>query len=87
VNDVLTKLHGGSSQGHQGRNFKSCLIQEVLQCLGMSKTCTTPLHLQSDCMLEHHIKKVEEHLKKVIAPQGLGRKIAYLPSGLQGIHS
>jgi transposase InsO family protein len=46
----------------QGRNFESHLIQEVLQCLGVSKTHTTALHLQSDGMMECYIKTVEEHL-------------------------
>jgi cleavage and polyadenylation specificity factor subunit 1 len=34
----------------QGRNFESHLLQEVLQCLGVSKMPTTPLHQQSDGM-------------------------------------
>jgi hypothetical protein len=50
----------------QGRNFESCLIQEVLQCLGVSKMCTTPLHPQSDGMVKCYIKTVEENLRKVI---------------------
>jgi transposase InsO family protein len=48
----------------QVRNFESHLIQEGLQCLGVSKTCTTPLHPQSDNMVESYIKTVEEHLRK-----------------------
>jgi hypothetical protein len=44
---------------NQGRNFESRLIQEVLQRLGMSKTRITPLHSQSDGMVEHYIKTVE----------------------------
>jgi transposase InsO family protein len=36
----------------QGRNFESRLLQEVLQRLGVSKTRTTPLHPQSDGMVE-----------------------------------
>jgi transposase InsO family protein len=50
----------------QGRNFESRLLQEVLQHLGVSKTCTTPLHPQSDGMVECYIKTVEKHLRKVI---------------------
>ena len=50
----------------QGRNSKSCLPQEVLQCLGVSKTRTTPLHPQSDGMVERYIKTIEEHLRKVV---------------------
>jgi transposase InsO family protein len=51
----------------QGRNFESHLLQEVLQCLGVSKTRTTPLHPQSDRMVERCIKTIEEHLRKVVA--------------------
>jgi hypothetical protein len=53
---------------NQARNFESCLIQEVLQRLGVSKTPTTPLHPQSDGMVERYIKTVEEHLRKAVAP-------------------
>jgi hypothetical protein len=45
----------------QGRNFESHLMQEILQLLGVSKTRTTPLHPQSDGMVECCIKTVEEH--------------------------
>jgi transposase InsO family protein len=51
----------------QGRNFESHLLQEVLQRLGVSKTRTTPLHPQSDGMVERYIKTIEEHLRKVVA--------------------
>jgi hypothetical protein len=50
-------------------NFESRLLQEVLQRLGVSKTRTTPLHPQSDGMVEPYIKTIEEHLRKVVAPQ------------------
>jgi hypothetical protein len=53
---VLRKLH----------NFESRLIPEVLQRLGVSKTRTTPLHPQSDGMVELYIKTVEEHLRKAV---------------------
>jgi hypothetical protein len=59
---ILRELHSD-----QGPNFEPCLLQEVLQCLGVSKTRTTPLHPQSDGMVERYIKTVEEHLRKVIA--------------------
>jgi hypothetical protein len=59
---VPLELH--SDQGH---NLESHLLQEVLRCLGVSKMCTTPLHLQSDGMVECYIRTVEEHLQKVIA--------------------
>jgi transposase InsO family protein len=51
----------------QGRNFECRLLQGVLQRLGVSKTRTTPLHPQSDGMVERYIKTVEEHLQKVVA--------------------
>jgi transposase InsO family protein len=50
----------------QGRNFKSHLLQEVLQRLVVSKTRTIPLHQQSDGMVERLIKTVKEHLRKVV---------------------
>jgi transposase len=60
--EVLRKLH--TDQGH---NFKSRLIQGFLQHLGVSKTCTTSLHPQSDGMMEGYIKAIEGHLQKVVA--------------------
>jgi transposase InsO family protein len=51
----------------QGCCFKSRMTQEALECLGVSKACTTPLHLQSDTVVDRYIKTVEEHLRKVIA--------------------
>jgi hypothetical protein len=59
---VLQVLH--SDQGH---NFESRLKQEVLQCYGVNKTCTTLLHLQSDGMVNSYIRTVKEHLHKVVA--------------------
>lgn len=46
----------------QRHNFDSRLIHDVLECLGVSKTRTTPPHLQSDSMVERWIKTVEMHL-------------------------
>jgi hypothetical protein len=45
--------------------FESRLIQEVLQRLRVSKPRTTPLHSQSDGMVDSYIRTVEEHLWKV----------------------
>jgi transposase InsO family protein len=42
----------------QGRNFESRLMQEVLERLGFSKTKTTPLHPQSDGMVERYEKTI-----------------------------
>ena len=36
----------------QGRNFKSALIKQICQFLGIQKTRTTPYHPQSDGMVE-----------------------------------
>jgi hypothetical protein len=58
--EVPRELHND-----QGQNFESWLLQEVLQCLGVCKMCTTPPHLHSDGMVECYIKTVEEHLRKV----------------------
>jgi hypothetical protein len=58
---VPQELH--SDQGH---DFKSCLMQEVLQCLGVNKTRTTPLHHKSVGMEWQYGKTVDEHPRKVI---------------------
>jgi hypothetical protein len=42
-------------------------MQEVLERLGISKTRTTPVHPQSDGMVERYVKTVEEHLRKVVS--------------------
>jgi hypothetical protein len=42
-------------------------MQEVLERLGVRKTRTTPLHLQSDGMFEHYVKTVKEHLRMVVS--------------------
>jgi hypothetical protein len=48
-------------------SFQCRLLEEILQRLGVSKTRTTPLHLQSDGMVERYIKTAEEQLLKVVA--------------------
>lgn len=50
----------------QGRNFESALFAEICKFLGMNKTRTTPLHPQSDGMVERFNRTIEEHLKKVV---------------------
>jgi transposase InsO family protein len=50
----------------QGCNFESRLMQEVLECLGINRTQTTPKHPQSDDVLERYVKTAEEHLRKVL---------------------
>jgi hypothetical protein len=48
-------------------SWRQSALQEVLPRLGVSKTRTTPLHPQSDGMVERYIKTIEEHLPKVVA--------------------
>ena len=50
----------------QGRNFESNLLQSVTEVLGIQKTRTTPLHLQSDGMVERFSRTMEE-LAQVVA--------------------
>jgi hypothetical protein len=49
----------------EGRDFESFLIQEMFQCLRLSKTPTTPLRPQLDAMLERYTKTAEENLREV----------------------
>jgi hypothetical protein len=66
---VTNFCHSGVPRGlhgDQGCNFESRLTQEVLERLGV-KIHITPLHLQSDGMVEHYMKTVKEHLRKVFA--------------------
>jgi hypothetical protein len=50
----------------QGRNFESNVFQGVCELLGVRKTRTTPLHLQSDGMFERFNRTMEQHLSKVV---------------------
>lgn len=51
----------------QGRNFESRLFQEIMNRLGIVKTRTTPLHPQSDGMVERFNRTFERHLAKVVS--------------------
>ena len=51
----------------QGRNFESKVFQEMCKSLGMDKTRTTPLHPQSDGMVERFNRTIEEMLSKFVA--------------------
>ena len=59
---VTIELHSD-----HGRKFESRLIQDVLERLGVNKNRTTPLHPQSDGMMERYVKTIEEHLKKFVS--------------------
>jgi hypothetical protein len=50
----------------QGRNFESNVFQGVCELLGVRKTRTTPLHPQSDGMVERFNRTMEQHLSKVV---------------------
>lgn len=50
----------------QGRNFESNVFKKICTILGIKKTRTTPLHPQSDGMVERFNKTIEEHLTKVV---------------------
>ena len=51
----------------RGRNFESKVFQEMCKSLGMDKTRTTPLHPQSDGMIEHFNRTIERMLSKFVA--------------------
>jgi hypothetical protein len=48
-------------QSDQGRNFKPYIMQ-VLQCLGVRKIYTNPLHPQLDSTAQQYVNTVMEHL-------------------------
>jgi transposase InsO family protein len=80
-----SEYHGSYSD--QGHNFESRLIQEVLQCLGVSKTRTTPPHLQLNGMVEHYISQGAHTKSHCVKPEGMVRQTAHLPPYSQDIHS
>ncbi len=50
----------------QGRNFESKLFAEICRLLGMKKTRTTPLHPQSDGMVERFNRTLLAQLSKFV---------------------
>ena len=52
---------------YQGRNFESKGFQEMCKTMGMDKTRTTPLHPQSDGMVERFNRTTKEMLSKFVA--------------------
>jgi transposase InsO family protein len=68
VNEVFSRF-GVPLEIHsdQGRNFESNIFKKISEIMGFRKTRTTPLHPQSDGMVERFNKTMEEHLSKVVA--------------------
>ena len=60
--------YGVPSEIHsdQGRNFESAIVKEMCDSYEIKKTRTTPLHPQSDGMVERFNRTLEEHLRKVV---------------------
>ena len=50
----------------QGRNFESAVFQEMCKLLGIHKTRTTPLHPQSDGMVERFNRTLDDYLRKIV---------------------
>ena len=50
----------------QGRNFESQVFTEMCRLLGVNKTRTTPLHPQSDGMVERFNRTIEDQLSKFV---------------------
>ena len=51
----------------QGRNFESAVFTGVCKLLGIHKTRTTPLHPQSDGMVERFNRTIENQLAAYVA--------------------
>jgi hypothetical protein len=69
-------------QSDQGHNFKCCLMQ-VLQYLGVNKTCTTPLWHGETI---HQNGQWASAKGCCVTPEGLGHKVTHLPPCPQGIN-
>ena len=56
----------------QGRNFESAVFREMCSILNIKKTRTTPLHPQSDGMVERFNRTLEEFLRKSVSDSRTG---------------
>lgn len=56
-----------SLHSDQGRNFESAAFSEMCSLLGIKKTRTTPLHPQSDGMVERFNRTLEARLSKFVS--------------------
>lgn len=50
----------------QGQNFESTVFSEMCSLLGITKTRTTPMHPQSDGMVERFNRTLEAQLSKFV---------------------
>jgi len=67
VNEVICRFGVPLQiQTDQGRNFESVLFKEVCKLLDIEKTRTTPLHPQSDGMVERLNRTLETMLSKFV---------------------
>ena len=62
--DQFVSRFGAPAQLHsdQGRNFESQVFTEMCKLLGIEKTRTTPLHPQSDGMVERYNRTLEHQI-------------------------
>ncbi len=69
---VLVKefvCHFGTPQiihSDQGQNFESAIFTEMYRLLGIAKTRTTPLHPESDGMVERFNRTIESQISKFV---------------------
>jgi len=60
--------HGVPLEIHtdQGRNFESDIWKQLMTALGIRKTRTTPLHPQSEGMVERHNRTINQYLSMFV---------------------
>ena len=56
-----------SLHSDQGQNFESTVFTEMCRLLGIHKTRTTPLHPQSDGMIERFNQTLEAQISKFVS--------------------
>ena len=67
VREIISRFGAPFSlHSDQGRNFESTVFSQMCQLLGVKKTRTTPLHPQSDGMVERFNRTLEAQLSKFV---------------------
>lgn len=68
LTEVVSR-HGVPLELHsdQGRNFESAIFKQLMTLLGIKKTRTTPLHPQSDGLVERLIRTLLQYLSMFVA--------------------